>query len=77
MLVLDVLIRIGLFLNAALHQRRRKIGRWAAQMLRGGRSARTDLLQQSPAPEVHQKEEGKTTRASNDGNVDNEDARVV
>lgn len=28
--------------------RRRKIGRWAAQMLRGGRSTRTDLLQQQP-----------------------------
>lgn len=26
--------------------RRRKIGRWAAEMLRGGRSTRTDLLQQ-------------------------------
>ncbi|CEG48323.1 hypothetical protein F443_05549 [Plasmopara halstedii] len=28
--------------------RRRKIGRWAAQMLRGGRPTRTDLLQQLP-----------------------------
>lgn len=27
-------------------QRRRKIGRWAAQMLRGGRATRTDLLEQ-------------------------------
>ncbi|CAI5711086.1 unnamed protein product [Hyaloperonospora brassicae] len=36
--------------TAYIH-RRRKIGRWAAQMLRGGRSTRTDLLQQTPSPQ--------------------------
>jgi hypothetical protein len=45
-----------------LWQRRRKIGRWAAQMLRGGHSTRTDLLQQSQ----NQKEEGQATAASDD-----------
>ncbi|KAG3032200.1 hypothetical protein PC121_g4075 [Phytophthora cactorum] len=39
--------------------RRRRIGRWAAQMLRGGRSTRTDLLQQQS--QSQQKEEGQAT----------------
>ncbi|ETL44339.1 hypothetical protein L914_05360 [Phytophthora nicotianae] len=37
--------------------RRRKIGRWAAQMLRGGRSTRTDLLEQQAQAQL--KEEGE------------------
>ncbi|CAH0492775.1 unnamed protein product [Peronospora farinosa] len=49
--------------------RRRKIGRWAAQMLRGGRSTRTDLLERSSASQTQQKVEGQTTRASNDADV--------
>ncbi|CAH0479495.1 unnamed protein product [Peronospora belbahrii] len=57
--------------------RRRKIGRWAAQMLRGGRSARTDLVQRSPAPQIEQKEEGLTTRASNDTSKGNEDGMII
>ncbi|UIZ27600.1 hypothetical protein KXD40_005843 [Peronospora effusa] len=49
--------------------RRRKIGRWAAQMLRGGRSTRTDLLERSSASQTQQKVVGQTTRASNDADV--------
>ncbi|KAE9047716.1 hypothetical protein PR001_g310 [Phytophthora rubi] len=46
--------------------RRRKIGRWAAQMLRGGHSTRTDLLQQQQQSSNQEKEEGKATPASDD-----------
>ncbi|GMF11524.1 unnamed protein product [Phytophthora lilii] len=49
----------------ALQQRRRKIGRWAAQMLRGGHSTRTDLLQQQQS-QKQQKEEGQLTSAADD-----------
>ncbi|RQM13895.1 hypothetical protein DD237_005543 [Peronospora effusa] len=49
--------------------RRRKIGRWAAQMLRGGRSTRTDLLERSSASQTQQKVVGQTTLASNDADV--------
>ncbi|RLN51892.1 hypothetical protein BBJ29_005765 [Phytophthora kernoviae] len=44
--------------------RRRKIGRWAAQMLRGGHSTRTDLLQQQS--QKQQKEEGQATPDNDD-----------
>ncbi|CAI5742285.1 unnamed protein product [Peronospora destructor] len=53
--------------------RRRKIGRWAAQMLRGGRSTRTDLLERSQHHR-QRKVEGQNTRASIDADVGNEDA---
>ncbi|KAE8888655.1 hypothetical protein PF005_g2838 [Phytophthora fragariae] len=49
--------------------RRRKIGRWAAQMLRGGHSTRTDLLQQQQQQQQssnQEKEEGQATPASDD-----------
>ncbi|KAJ8569076.1 hypothetical protein ON010_g6186 [Phytophthora cinnamomi] len=48
--------------------RRRKIGRWAAQMLRGGHSTRTDLLQQQSLD--RQKEEGQATPARDDNKDD-------
>jgi hypothetical protein len=40
-----------------LLQRRRRIGRWAAQMLRGGRATRTDLLDQQKQQEAKSKDD--------------------
>ncbi|RLN86758.1 hypothetical protein BBJ28_00022435 [Nothophytophthora sp. Chile5] len=51
-------------LTAVCVQRRRKIGRWAAQMLRGGHSTRTDLLQQQAQEQP--KEEGQASAAADD-----------
>ncbi|KAJ0407319.1 hypothetical protein ATCC90586_002247 [Pythium insidiosum] len=42
--------------------RRRRIGRWAAQMLRGGRATRTDLLEKQQQQEK-EKEKADETRA--------------